>query len=369
MAIIERELRELGRRAEAGPKRPTVQKPTVSTLIAESVANFGRDTALAFTQAHNDGLKHPGQLWKCGHPLLDRTIRSLKSGMILMGGVENCGKSNFANVLAIGILDNTENSIVVDVILDDDRETRLHQLAAARGHLPMDLMTVPALIPKGDSRLEQRREAYASLSKEYQDRLEIIDSSSWGDKGAYLENLELYFRALRAEYPHKKIWVTLDAFDDVKTPSSVRREERVEHISAWIKTLCNELGALSPFVIFAIKHLNKNNRNRWTSGDAFGGSGHLLYDAKVSLLAYSEMGEMGNAASIYFHPDPKDLTKKNPILEVYIQKTKRGEGKGRRLYYQQWPAEYFCAECNDKDQETYDLMVMDSVGSKKDYKR
>lgn len=372
MALIEQELQE-GRRSRimVDPKRPTVARPAVDKPLTleehldAAVKNFGQDTSTAFISAHDEALTNPQQHWRTGHPILDTMLRSLKSGMWLFGGVENCGKSNFANVLEIGILDNTEDAIVVDIILDDDRETRIHQLAAARGHLPMDLMTVPSLMEENDKRRQQREKAYFSLAKQYSSRLEIIDSASWGEKGAYLVNIEAYLRLLRLHNPTKKIWVTLDAFDDVKCPKDVAKDNRVEHISAWIKSLCNELGAKAPFLVFAIKHLNKGNRGRYVTGDAFGGSGHLTYDAKVAMIAYSEMGELGGSASIYFHPDSKDITKKNPILEVFIQKNKRGGGKGRRLYYNQWPSEYFCSECSEGDQEMYAAMTADAIGAKK----
>ena len=343
----------------------TMQSPgTLADVIRESVALFGKETSRGFIRAHNAGLKQEGQYWLTGQPLLDSALRSLKSGVILIGGVENCGKSNFANTLEVGILDNTPGALVIDFILDDDRESRMHQLAAARGKLPMDLMTVPSLMDKNDTRRAERTAAYSSLANDYAQRLEIIDSASWDDRGAYLENIELYLRALREANPTTSLWVTLDAFDDVKLPKGIKREEKVEYVSETLKALCNELGDEFPFVILAVKHLNKRERGRWITGDAFGGSGHLLYDAKVALLLYTEMGDLGNAAGIYFHPDPKDFTQKNPILEVFVQKNKRGGLKGRRLYYYQFPASYWCSECPPKDQAMFDSMVLESVGAK-----
>lgn len=346
---------------------PKTKKPSIEASISHSVSNFGRATSIGFVHAHNEPLKQEGQIWNTGMEILDSAIRSLKSGVILVGGVENCGKSNFTNSLEMGVLDNTNDVLAIDIILDDDQETRMHQLAAARGRLPMDLMTVPSLMEREDKRREERTKAYSTLSKDYRGRLEIVDSAFWNDQGARIENIVQYLRSLREAYPTKKIWVTLDAFDDVVLPKGIGREEKVQYVSETLKALCNELGNNAPFVIVAIKQYNKQNRGRYTTGDSFGGSGRLIYDAKVALQLYTEMGELGNAAGIYFHPDPKDLMKKEPILEVFIQKNKRGGLKGKRIYFYQFSASYWCSECPKKDQELFDSMVVDAAGAKKGY--
>lgn len=332
-------------------------------VLDGSVGRFGEETCAALADTYRSDLKRADAYWHTGSPLFDEAIRSLRSGLCILGGVENCGKSNFANCLAMGILDHTPDSLVVDLILDDTREVRIHQYAAAKGRLPMDLITIPNLMGRDDARRDVRKKAYQSLIDEYRGRLEIVDSSSWGDRGAYLEYICLYLRKLRARYPDRKIWVTLDAFDDPKLPRGVKSEERVQFTSQTLKELCTQLG----IVIFAIKHLNKYNRGRWTSGDSFKGHSGLLYDAKLALIAYSEMGEMGKSASIYFHPDPKDYATKNPVLEVFFQKNKVGKFKGGRLYYAQWPEQYYCHEFDTKNQEFYDAAVAETVGVKKGY--
>ena len=339
-------------------------KTSVQDSITQQISRFGYETAKAFSDLHESDKLKKEAVWHTGWPLFDRAITSLDAGLCIVGGVENCGKSNFVNCLEMGILDNTDNCLVVDFILDNDRKTRIHQLAAAKGKIPMDYIAIPNLMEKGDERHRLRTKAYASLITDYQGKLEILDSSSWGDRGAYLENIVKYLTNLRDFFPDKKIWVTIDAFDDPKLPAGVRMEERVMYTSSLLKDTCNRLG----IVIMAVKHMNKGNRGRVYSGDAFKGSSGLLYDAQLALLAYSEMAELGQSANLYFNPDPQDYSKKSPIFEVYFQKNKVGGFKGDTLFFQQWPEYYYCTEAGEKDQQFFRNALLSQLGAKKSYR-
>ena len=91
-----------------GPTRPKVARPTTALEMA---SQFGQDTASAFYDAHNEPLKRGRAAWTTGNPIIDAGIQSFRSGVWFLGGVENCGKSNFSNCLEMGILRNTPGSL------------------------------------------------------------------------------------------------------------------------------------------------------------------------------------------------------------------------------------------------------------------
>lgn len=337
---------------------------SIEDLIKQHVDSFGDTTVTTMARIYDADGKRSEASWHSGWEQFDSGVRSMRSGFGVIGGVENCGKSNFSNCLMLGILDNTKDSIAIDFILDDDTETRVHQLAAAKGMLPVDLISLPGLMAEDDPRRQQRTEAYESLINTYMGRLEIIDTSSWGGKGGHLNYIESYLTQVRERFPDKSIWVNFDAFDDAILPTTVRRDDRVDYIRERFSYLTTNLGATAPFWIMAVKHFNKGNRGRGANNDAFKGSSGLMFSAKLALTAYSEMGELGNQAQIYFRPNPNNGDK-NPIFEVRFTKNKVGSRKRETLYYYQWPECYFCTEAPAKQQEAYKSLILDTYSGRK----
>ena len=342
-----------------------VVEPTFEEIISKQIKNFGKETKESFLRVYDEDNKKTEPVWISGWKMFDESILSLKSGWGIVGAVENAGKSNFNNCLFMAILDHTKNSRVIQCIYDDTQETAIHQLAAARGKVPMDDISSPFLLDEDDPKRAQRARAYKELVEQYGDRLEIIDGASWGDRGSYLNYLEEYLTKVREAFPNDKLWINIDAIDDILVPDCKDDNEALKKISRRLKALSNKLGATSPCFILGIKHFNKGNRGRGSSMEAFKGVSGQGYDCKLALILYSEMGELGNQAQIYFNPDPLDYTKRNPVVELTFKKNKVGKNKGNTMFFLQWPECYLCVPCTDKQQKAYSDLVSDSYGLKK----
>ena len=47
-----------------------------------------------------------------------------------------------------------------------------------------------------------------------------------------------------------------------------------------------------------------------------------------------------------------------------VNKNKAGDFKKRYVYFNQWPEQYYCEECDEEDQKHYNNMVIEQSGNK-----
>lgn len=162
--------------------------PEDTPMSDKSTSAFGDDTMSAFAELQRTDSRATQPRFKSSYPLRDLAFPTLNNGLILIGGPENCGKSNDANGYYAGILDNTEGSIVIDFTLDDSRADRIRQLVAARAHLSMTHVQIAGALSPDQQAYQWRDWAYADLMHRYTGRLALIDGSGLAGKGGIIKH-------------------------------------------------------------------------------------------------------------------------------------------------------------------------------------
>jgi hypothetical protein len=286
----------------------------LSPVPAEAPAAFGDDTMSAFLSLYEEDSRTTTPRFRSKYPLRDLAFPTLNSGLVLIGGPENCGKSNDANGYYCGILDNTEDSRVIDFTLDDSRADRIRQLVAQRGQISMTDVQIAGALDPTKLPYQWREYAYKDIMYRYQNRLALIDGSGLKGKGGVIKHLVEYIGDVRSMYPTSPLWVNVDAFDDIQSGEQLESNESVSMISQALKRAAERFDC----VICATKHLTKGS-GRESGTDALRGYGSLKYDAKCILMCYNDVGENSDNAEICHYRDaPSKRVTLTPVFTVPI---------------------------------------------------
>lgn len=332
-----------------------------ASALSEEDKDFGDGTMRRVLALYEEDQRRLSRRWTTGMPLFDNATTTMRSALVCLAAEENMGKTNLALNLYQGILDYTPGSVVLDFVLDDSFGERVHCLAASKGKISIQDVVLPSLLDKGDERRARRTAAYKEIVLRYKQRLAIFDTDSLRDaqgvaQASRLDRIVSEIASYRERFPEAPLWVNIDALDDIEV-SGVDPEDKIAHISEVLKRATKRYDC----VIFATKHKVKGQGGRSAGTDSLGGRARLKYNCQLILVAYSEVGDLGQASEIYFERDDKPDGHKSPVFEVRFKKNKVGDFKGLVCYHM-YPEWYWMEECSSELQEDYHALIADAAG-------
>ncbi len=264
-----------------------------------------------------------------GFPQMTEALEGLQSGLTLIAGAPNTGKSALTMQLALQIAQRNDNTYCIYHSLDDNMREMLPRAVATLQRLPINAVKFPARYQaRGETNILTRRKAGLNQLVSLASRFGIRDESYDGN-GAAIESIEKSVKDIKFHAPDKQIVLFIDNFHDlmsINMSAGDADNSKFNYLAGEISRLATQYDL--PIVCTA--EFRKLNGYRRPTVDDVRETVKIGYESKAILLCYNEVGLKGEASSIAF--DRPDKQGKQPILEVKYGKNKYSSFKGRLFY-------------------------------------
>lgn len=298
-------------------------------------------------------------------PIFNRRMEGLETGMYLVAGESNSGKSAFLMNLMYDYCTFNENDLFgIYFALDDTRQELIPRFISMRMGIPISVGSKPSRFQEkidmgveGSSKyveyMEKRQQGIEML-REQRGHFKIEDTSkiTCGEQiYDYLRKLKVY---LDTNAPGRKIIAAIDSVSDIEfaDPNFGRMNDKQkgDYSAKKIKDWSNELD----IPIFGSIHLRKIEQNRRPTIADIKDSGRWVYEASWVGLVYNDVSRNKQSATIY--DTDGDTGEKTPILELDWAKNKKSSYKGKTYHYFT-PDFSQVTECSEEACKRYDALI------------
>lgn len=298
-------------------------------------------------------------------PLFDQHMEGVESGLYLIAGESNSGKSALLMNMIFDFCVCEENNLFgIYFSLDDTKNELIPRLISMNESIPISVGSKPhryqEAIDQGlegsssyEEYLEKRQHGLEYL-KGLNRQFKIEDSTkiTCGEQIIdYLRKLKVF---LDTNAPGKKIIVAIDSISDIQFTDSnfakMSDKQKGDYIAINVKKWSVELD----LPIFGSIHLRKIEQNRRPTIADLKDSGRYVYEASYVGLVYNDVSRNKQSATIY---DTDDSTgEKMPIIELDWAKNKKSSYKGRTYHYFA-PNYSQVAECSEEASKRFDALI------------
>lgn len=340
-----------------------------------------------FVKAHEDYQEFNRYSWCKGmgyimpdssFPIFDKNMEGLESGLFLIAGESNCGKTALLQELILKYASNPVNKLVgLYFSLDDTNDKIIPRLLASHAQLlgsnepgvPISLFSKPTrylerlrevdlssdeahilysylydditaggilnpdIIDEDPETFETsvRHRAYSWLY-ETENYFHLVDGTTIRNGEQLIEfcyDFKRYVQRTKGDMDYNLI-IGIDSFSDIKWEDQHFNSDKEmnDYTSSRMKALAVE-ELRCP--VFGTIHLRKiDQKKRPTIADVKE-SGRWAYEASLVFLIHNDVSRNGEAAGIFGTTDDSDF--KLPVLEILWAKNKQSSFKGRTYCY------------------------------------
>ena len=340
------------------------EDPTSPIIVTENQMPFFQEQMLRAIDEVDQYAWKRGEIggldW--GFESLNKAFEGLNTGLHLIAGQSNVGKSAMCMQLAWQIANNNrevtekrnKKAFVLYISLDDNLNELLPRFVAIDQKIPINAVRFPKKYQHKQEYMEKRQKGFERL-KEMTTNLAMLDINSGGSDIEYIESkIKEYATELERIDPNYQIVVFIDNFHDItiqKYPS-MSEVEKYNYIADQLSQIATKFDC--PIVCTAeFRKLNGNRRPRL---DDIRESVKIVYEARVIMLCYNEVSLRDQNASIYFMDPANYPGQKMPVFEMQVGKNKFGSFKGR-LFFEFFPEMSFFREPDEAKRQQYVQMV------------
>lgn len=315
------------------------------------------------------------------YPIVTEKLEGLSSGLYLLAGPSNAGKSAMMMNMMYDACMNPENNLFgIYFSLDDSRNEIIPRVVAMDKRIPISVVSKPARyknyienaeknemtdttdfdkIAKFEEYLLKRQEGLDNL-RNNSNKFKIEDSnkvSTISEIEEYIQNAQEYVKSIDSKM---NLIVAIDAINDIQLGpgySAKSNNERIDIVSKEVKHWTVKYD----IPIFSSTHLRKLNGNRRPTLDDLKESNTLTYEASVIWLVYNDVSTNKNAAKIYYadQESENDIVEKKPIIELDWAKNKKSSFKGRSFNYFS-PEHSKAMECDENTGKRFSALIYES---------
>lgn len=271
-----------------------------------------------------------------GYDSFNKAFEGLNTGVHLIGGASNVGKSGLCMQLGQQIAKANQiptpkrpkKAFVVYFSLDDSNNELLPRYIAIDQRIPINAVRFPKKY-KDDINIMERREIGLQNLKNITDHLAMHDVNDGSDIEYIEEMAEKYFVELQKIDEAYQLVLIVDNFHDITvrdTKFGSDSNGKYDHIADKLTRLATRFDC--PIICTA--EFRKLNGNRRPILDDIKESSKIVYEAKAIILAYNEVGLRGQQANIFWQSG--DRPDKRPVFEAHVGKNKFGSFKGRMFF-------------------------------------
>lgn len=295
-----------------------------------------------------------------GYATLNKAFEGLNTGVHLIAGASNVGKSGICMQLAWQIAksnqkiteDRPKKAYVLYFSLDDNNNELLPRLVAIDQQIPINCVRFPKKYEDQAEIMERREQGFLNLEQNL-DFIAMKDVNEGSDIEYIEETIERYHVELQKIDPDYQLVVFIDNFHDVTVRDARFGSDsngKYDHIADKLTRICTKFDC--PMVCTA--EFRKLNGNRRPVLDDIRESVKIIYEAKAILLCYNEVGLRGQQAQVFWMN--QDNPEKQPVFEAHIGKNKFGSFKGR-LFFEFIPQMSYFREVPEAGAQRYSQMV------------
>lgn len=316
--------------------------------------------------AFDEAAWNTGFGFSCPHfPIFDEKMEGLTSGLYLIAGESNSGKTALLNNLIFDYCTCEDNNLFgIYFALDDTKQELIPRLISMHERIPISVGAKPQRYQEAvdlgiegsaiyEDWLEKRKEGLEYL-KSLRECFKIEDSNkiTCGEQILdYLRKLKIY---LDTNAPGKKIIVGIDSISDIQFADSnfqrMNDKQKGDYIAINVKKWSVELDV----PIFGSIHLRKIEQNRRPTIADLKDSGRYVYEASFVGLVYNDVSRNKQSATIY--DTDTETGEKTPIIELDWAKNKKSSYKGKTYHYFT-PNYSLVTECSEEASRRYDALI------------
>ena len=337
-----------------------------------------------FEEGKKDIDKFDDEAWNTGEgyklpnfPMITEKLEGLSSGLYLLAGPSNAGKSAaMMNIMHDACMHEENKLFGIYFSLDDSRNEIIPRVVAMDQRIPISVVAKPARYKNFIEAVEKNNTQESDLDKvikyeEYllkreeglnnlrnnSNKFKIEDSTrctSLKEIEEYIQNAQEYIKSIDSEM---NLIVAIDSINDIQLGegyTSRSNNEKMDIVSREVKHWSVKYN----IPILSSTHLRKLNGNRRPIIDDLKESNTLQYEASVVWLVYNDVSANKNAAKVYYAEQETEdgIVEKKPILEMDWAKNKKSSFKGRTFNY--FSPEYSKAiECDENISKRFSALI------------
>lgn len=317
---------------------------------SEQLFDFEREMLESIQQV-DEYCKKRGELggFSTGFEAFDRATEGLQSGLILLGGQPNTGKTAMLAQLAWQVANIEENNAyVIYMSLDDNMTDVLPRIVACDQQMPINAVRMPKRYTEPEYTLKRAR-GLRKLKNSVK-HFKMLDQNH----GNSLEYIETVIRRHKTELElagdGRRLCLFVDNFYDVVSENVPMDDERYEYVAIEL----DRMAQMYDLPIVCTAEFRKLNSGRRPTLDDLRQGVKIAYKAKLAILAYNEVGLKGDNANIYYNVE--DDPRKQPVLELHFAKNKFTSFKGR-LFYEFIPHQSRLVEASEQQSMRYSALI------------
>lgn len=342
---------------------PNEITPDLIQQVAGNTEPFFRTVMLSTIEAVEEYSWTRGELggldW--GFDSLNKAFEGLNTGVHLVAGQSNIGKSSFMLQLAWQVAQSNQvpskerprKAFVLYFSLDDNNNELLPRLVAIDQRIPINVVRFPKKYKDNVVYMDKRQAGVEQL-RESVDYINMMDVNMGSDIEYIEETMEKYHVELQKVDPAYQLVVFIDNFHDITIGDEKLRSrtgnEKYDHIADQLTKIATKYDC--PIVCTA--EFRKLNGNRRPGVDDIRETTKIVYEAKAIMLCYNEVSIRGQQATV--HWTRPDNPNKQPVYEVHVGKNKYSSFKGR-AFFEFIPEMAFCRETSEVGAQRYSQMV------------
>lgn len=271
---------------------------------------------------------------------IDKAINGLRTGVHIIGGDSNHGKSAVLTSIELGLLQKNDNIFLMSFSLDDNFDDKISRFGALLSNMPINFVNNPqrTLLINPDNTEDpfyKRWKNCITRLKMLSNKLSVYDAAFGTCVEDILKevlNTLITLQELEAKTGVKKqLVLTIDNFHDLESNDGYKNKDECPKYIYIIKELDKFATTHKiPIIVTAELKKSEGNGNRRPVIKDIREAYKIAYKAKSVMLVYNEVSVKGDGAQIYWSK-PGD-TVKRPVIEVHFAKNKHGEYKGRTYF-------------------------------------
>lgn len=261
--------------------------------------------------------------YQVGYKELEQKMDGIQSGMYLVGAIANVGKTTWLVNLAKSLIQENRGLQVLFFSIDDHFRKIYFRLLAGESQLEINrVANIGQKVMRNQYLSDVEKESYVRRIGAARDRVDrLLESMVLMDEtdGNTIEFIketteQIYMR-------NNKIVVMVDNFHKIRTPGiKGDARSRFTHLSEEMKALSNRYD----LPLLMTVELRKLNHEGPPSPDDLKDTVDLHYDCDVAFMLHSESERKEDSTRLKIIDG-----KRYPIVDVYVQKNKQSDFKGK----------------------------------------
>jgi replicative DNA helicase len=341
------------RKKRSGKKRRP--RPTDEPLILKAPSHL-RDYELEQWETLND---FEEKAWSdmnkglsTGFDGIDKAIGGLQTGMHVIGGDSNIGKTSFISQMAFNVATKNPDAYVIDISLDDPMLDKVSRVIAAGKRVLINAVKTPEQYKKFPKMLQRRSDGLKEL-RGMVNCYKTYDQNMSSEVEKIKEVVKQHIVDLKEAGEKRQVCVFIDNFHDLTTDDREAQgsdKAKFTYLASFISDMATELDI--PIVCSA--EFKKLNGFRRPAIDDLREAVKIKYEAKSIMLCYNEVSLKGESAAVYFEKAGED--EKQPVYEVKFAKNKYSKFKGR-VFFEGYPEMAYFIEADEASTKRYNNVI------------